>query len=269
MKYQDSGSGDWRLSKLGFKFGLFWLVSFLTQTGMIISIVVLFLTCLPVKFELMCEPKYWSRCIELGTEIYYYSAGFAVPVSIFWLLVCYLLRRRNNQRNIGAIEKISKTVNYINAILELFLYIVVLGFMVKWYIRDDDWHLLTLMIPIMILMVFTSIRLHGIRTQNNFLMCIYVISRYITILLTVPATIGALVEAIFKLKSFLVFLILISVVIGKIYVLLDTAVTVIYYNIMLNHEKFDLTSQEASEVKTDGPIQSSKEGQERIRSATV
>ena len=87
--------------------------------------------------------------------------------------------------------------------------------------------------------------------------------------MTIPATIGALVKAIFKLKSFLVFLILISVVIGKIYVLLDTAVTVIYYNIMLNHEKFDLTSQEASEVKTDGPIQSSKEGQERIRSATV
>ena len=247
MKYQDRGSGDWQLSKLGFNLGLFWLVALLTNTGIVTSIIVLLLACLPVKFELLCEPKYWSKCIEYGTKIYYHCGGFGVAISLFWLFVCFMLRRRNNQRTIRGIEKITQNVNYINGSLELLVYLVCIGYIVKWYMREKDFQFLMLMIPIVFLMVLISIRLQGIRTQNKFLLCIYVISRYIIIVFAVPGIIGVLAISTMKLKSYLVLLFLILFIIGVIYVFLDIGLTVIYYNILRRNNE-DIAIKKVVEV---------------------
>ena len=102
-------------------------------------------------------------------------------------------------------------------------------------------------------MVLISIRLQGIRTQNKFLLCIYVISRYIIIVFAVPGIIGVLAISTMKLKSYLVLLFLILFIIGVIYVFLDIGLTVIYYNILRRNNE-DIAIKKVVEVMKEEPL---------------
>lgn len=189
-----------RLSRLGFCFELIKFSSILSKTGFVTTVAGFFsglwLTLYVVTHEDLTtkdgEKPFASGALYCGT-------GGVLFICTCSIILWSRLIMESKRKNINGIQKIVKMHTYASAVLKLNLYFSVLTFLVIFY----DQHLkesmetyfgINLTLPVLGVLVFIEIiftcnLLHGLRIKKSGNLKIYIIYRYILLVVTLIVTI--------------------------------------------------------------------------------
>ena len=247
MELQEvSANTEPKLTKLGLRLNLFRSTYFISVTGIIISIfgIIGGITTIVLPTALGFQTHRYSfnscrglQCFALLiTSIQYGIGALSLAITIGWLVMNFLLLRRCKEKNVPAIENITKIVSYIIGVVELLALIIPI--LINTF-RSD---IAGMVIPIVLLaidLVFVSLKIHGIRIYNNGLVKAYIIYRYIIYILSFLAAIGTFIWALAALHAqwqwwFLGF---VTSVVSFVMVMQELGQTVILYSIRLSNEK--------------------------------
>jgi len=254
---------------LGFKFKVTRFTSFLSWTGMIFCVLMMIgslaLLTIPtdvepfvnaLRYELFTEggllghardgPRIFDIvCRVLAYTMYAYG-GILLVLSLTFFPMYFLLRKRNMEKNQAGVMKMLKIICYVNAGIMIFFSI--LGIMVYTFNITQGFGLIGPMAGIIfyvLCLIFNSLKVHGIRTQNQKYVKAWIIFKYILLTLFTTAVIGVSIYGSAILSQFWIFLLSVLVVLWTSFLWIFytgfaiTLHTLMEHNLKGNYKVFD------------------------------
>lgn len=182
----------------GSKFKVSRFTSFLSWTGMILCVMMMIvsLALLTIPNDLkkkhprfVDDPKDFESLNLLWFTMY--GVG-AVLMTLFLplLKMCYVLRKRNVKKDVEGVMKILKIICYVGSGVELLIIFSLVAFVI-WISTAMRSSIATVSILINVLLVLiTSLKIHGIRTKNPNYIKAFIIIQYIAYILVLIGGIG-------------------------------------------------------------------------------
>ena len=178
---------------------------------------------------------------------------FVISVAIFWLVMSCIMKEYNNSNNVDSSEKLAKDVNYIIAIpttvsFAVCIIYVLIVIIYKLYIMnilnilntisaDNANHfpilVITVILTLVLLGIFSSIRIHGIRTHRNGLIKAYLVFQYVMATLTILFGLGSTIVMSYMLGWGVLVSGLIVMASSIQFFIMDIGFTIILYSIRI------------------------------------
>ena len=168
------------LTKYGFNLNLIGFSTFLSIFGIVVSVLEV-LGTIADMVVLTLYPRHDDVDPRL-LDIAYSIGGGMIVLYILSLGLWSLLKIKTGRRDVTSIENIAKIYCYVIGVLEIILMIGLI-IMTLFLIKESD--PVTLLIAVVIslftwtvYLIIACLKIHGIRTQNNMLLGIYIGYRY-------------------------------------------------------------------------------------------
>ena len=177
---------------------------------------------------------------------------FVISVAIFWLVMSCIMKEYNNSNNVDSSEKLAKDVNYIIAIpttvsfavciiYVLIVIVIIYGLYIMNILNtisaDNSNYfpllVITVILTLVLLGIFSSIRIHGIRTHRNGLIKAYLVFQYVMATLTILLGLGSTIVMSYMLGWGVLVSGLIVMASSIQFFIMDIGFTIILYSIRI------------------------------------
>ena len=162
-------------SIFGLKFKVSSFISFMAWTGMTFCVLMILasLALLTIPTDGTFQLSLPDRRYEQNLPLFYTMYGLGavlMAMSLPLLTMYYLLRKRNVEKDVKGVMQMLKIICYVQSVLELLTYFSFIPF--EMWISVG-----TIVLPVL-LVIFTSLKIHGIRTRNPKYIKAFIIFQY-------------------------------------------------------------------------------------------
>ena len=160
-------------SIFGLKFKVSSFISFMAWTGMTFCVLMILASLALLTLPTDVKPSLPGHQYEQNLPIFYTMYGLGavlMAMSLPLLTMYYLLRKRNVEKDVEGVMQMLKIICYVQSVLELLTYFSFIPF--EMWISVG-----TIVLPVL-LVIFTSLKIHGIRTRNPKYIKAFIIFQY-------------------------------------------------------------------------------------------